>query len=56
MVSIVVVDGCAGAKSGGYGTTYTDSEPSSNTPASRPSFLGALGDGPDNFDPLCHEL
>ena len=43
------VDACVGDKSGGYGTTYTDKEPSSNTPASRPSFLGELGEDPDNF-------
>ena len=39
------------AKSGGYGTAYTDMVPSSNTPASRPSFLGEAGDGPDSFLP-----
>jgi hypothetical protein len=56
MGSVLVVDACAGAKSGGYGTTYTDKEPSSNTPASRPSFLGDSGEGPDNYEPLLHEL
>lgn len=44
-----VDDGCVDAKSGGYGTTYTDKEPSSKTPARRPSFLGEAGDGPDSF-------
>jgi hypothetical protein len=37
------------ARSGGYGTMYTDMEPSSNTPARRPSFLGEAGGGPESF-------
>jgi hypothetical protein len=48
----VVDDRCVDARSGGYGTTYTDREPSSNTPASKPSFLGEVGDGPDSFGRL----
>ena len=44
-----VVERCVDARSGGYGTTYTDREPSSNTPARRPSFLGEAGGGPENF-------
>ena len=37
------------ARSGGYGTTYTDIVPSSNTPAGKPIFLGEAGGGPDSF-------
>ena len=46
-----VIDGklSVDARSGGYGTTYTDMEPSSNMPASRPNFLGEAGSDPDSF-------
>ena len=48
-MGLAIDEGCTDARSWGYGTAYTDSEPSSNTPASRPSFLGDGGDRSDNF-------
>ena len=48
-MGVVVDERSVDARSVGYGTTYTDMVPSSNTPASRPSFLGEAGGGPDSF-------
>ena len=48
-MGVIVDEHPVDGRSGGYGTTYTDMEPSSNTPAIRPSFLGEAGEGPDNF-------
>src|SRR5258708_4748515 len=48
-MGLVLVKRSVDARSGGYGITYTDRVPSSNTPASRPSFLGEARGSPDSF-------